>query len=281
MRRYIVIAILAVVLTVLPLAACNGPDLSDISVTELTYADTGFADGENWNGAQGLTTDGTYIYFASQNDKLDAGASIHVIDIQTFKEVNVFEKTGPRHGAELYYHAERDTVFACSGGNNVTPYVYELNKTNGEKINSWDFEGKGENGGALITFDKDGNLILFTSSSDGANIAFAVVRLGENGSYEIISEHKYSEMDLGVPQGLEYYNGKILYLADAGKTVSANPHYIYEISLKDNNAIGLDAAYQIKIKFETEGLAIAPDGKVYFGTAEEEIFVFDKAVSEW
>ena len=160
--------------------------------------------------------------------------------------------------------------------------LWEINKNNGKKINSWNFEGLGENGGALIAWVDGYNIILFTSSQDGARIAFNKISLGRRGLYINEGTWSYSSKDLGVPQGLDYRDGYLYYLADAGKTVSDNPHIIYKIKLENNPAytVSVLEEYHIDISDETEGLTIDPEGNIYFGTASEKIYKLDKPYNQ-
>lgn len=229
---------------------------------------TGYSD--YWSSAQGLADDGKYFYFVGHNDKTGENADIHKIDMETLIETTIFLRSAPLHGAEIDYNPYTDTLFICSGGNGITPYVYEVDKTNGILINQWNFEGVGENGGALLTVIDKNSIILFTSSKNGAKIAFTQITLGANGDYILGNTIKYSQTDLGVPQGLDRYGDCFYYLADAGITVSANPHLIYKINIS-NGTLDILETYSVRIPTETEGLTIAEDGTAYIGTARTEI----------
>ena len=78
---------------------------------------------------------------------------------------------------------------------------------------------------------------------------------------------------LGVPHGMDYKDGYLYYLVDSGKNVKASPHFIYKIKLDATsvNARIVDR-YLIKIKEETEGLAIDSENNVYFGTARRKLY---------
>ncbi len=241
------------------------------------YRDVAYKKPTDWQYAQGLCCDGIYYYFAGHHDKTKENADIHKIRVFDNLEVALFEKKGPMHSAELLWFRPHDTLLACSGGNNRKPFVWELNKENGTTLNQWDFEGMGENGGALIAWIKDEDIYLFTSSQDGGRIAFTHVTLKENGQFIDHDTWHYSETNLGVPQGLDYRDGFLYYLADAGKTVNDNPHSIYKIKLEEDQmkTVSILEEYRVDIPVETEGLSIAPDGSVYFGTAEEKIYKLD------
>lgn len=280
MKKYALI--LLSVLLLFCLFACNkGPDLTGIEQKTITVKKIIDKDG-NWECAQGLGFDGKYFYYAGHNDKIKEPADIHVIDKDTKKEVMNFSRKGALHSAEVALNRLRGTLTACSGGDGRRPYLYEMDIQTGELINQWDFNGMGENGGGLHCFTEDGTLVYFTSSGDGARIAFDVITLSYDGSgnYSIKGSYTFSRTDLGVPQGLDYYDGYLYYLADAGKTVDKNPHYIYKISLNESG-VELNCAYSFDFKEETEGLCIDTDGTVYMGAADECIYQFDSKVFEW
>jgi len=238
------------------------------------YQNVGYNKTTNWECAQGLCSDGVYYYFAGHNDRTNEGADIHKIRIFDNKEISVFAKKGPLHSAELLWYQPHDSILACSGGNTRKPFVWELNKKTGDVLNKWDFAGIGENGGALIAWIKDNNIILFTSSGDGAKIAFTKVFLQDGGKSVLGDTWYYSVTDLGVPQGMDYLDGFIYYLADAGKTINDNPHAIYKIKLEDDEkkTVNILEEYRVNIGKETEGLSIDPNGNVLFGSAEERIY---------
>ncbi len=280
MKKIFVIVLLLLMGAVL-MSCNNGPDLTGVEQKTVTVTKVFNKDG-NWECAQGLGLDGEYFYYAGHNDKIKEQADVHVIDRNTGKEVKVFSRKGALHSAEVAVNRLRNTLTTCSGGDGRKPYLYELDIQTGEKLNEWYFDGMGENGGGLHCFTEDGTLIFFTSSKDGARIAFDVITLNYDGSgtYTIHQSYSFSRTDLGVPQGLDYYNGCLYYLADAGKKVNKNPHYIYKITLADG-AVNLDCAYSFDFSEETEGLVIDTDGTLYIGAADECIYRFDKKVSEW
>jgi hypothetical protein len=59
--------------------------------------------------------------------------------------------------------------------------------------------------------------------------------------------------------------------------VNDNPHAIYKIKLEDDQpkTVSVLEEYRVNISVETEGFSIAPNGSVYFGTAEERIYQLD------
>ncbi len=279
--KKISVLVLATVLLLCLFACQTGPDLTGIEQKTVTVSKIHEKDG-SWECAQGLGFDGRYFYYAGHNDKTDETADIHVIDKDTGKEVKNFYRKGALHSAEVAVNALRGTLTACSGGDGRRPYLYEMDIQTGALLNNWDFNGMGENGGGLHCFTEDGTLIYFTSSKDGARIAFDVITLSYDGSnsYKIKSSYLFSRTDLGVPQGLDYYNGYLYYLADAGRSVDKNPHYIYKIALEEGE-VKILTAYSFDFHEETEGLCVAPDGTVYMGAANECIYRFDKKVQEW
>ena len=279
--KKIALVFLALSMTICLFACYKKPDLTGVEQKTITAKKIIEKDGK-WEYAQGLGYDGKYFYYAGHNDKTKQPADIHVIDKDTGKEVKKLDKKGALHSAEVAVNHLRGTLTTCSGGDGRKPYLYEMDIQTGELINNWDFDGMGENGGGLHCFTEDGTLIFFTSSEDGAKIAFDVITLAYDGSgsYEIKASYAFSRTDLGVPQGLDYYDGYLYYLADAGRSVDKNPHYIYKIALADNE-VKLVCAYLFDFTEETEGLCIAPDGTVYMGAADECIYRFEKKVQEW
>ena len=259
---------------------CSGALAEDIIYNP--YHDVGYVKPYNWQNAQGLCCDGVYYYFAGHHDRTNEDADIHKIRVFDNVEVAVFEKKGPMHSAELLWFKPYDTLLGCSGGNDRKPFVWELSKDDGEALNKWDFEGVGENGGALIAWIKEDDIYLFTSSKDGGRIAFTHVTLKEDGKYADHGTWYYSQTHLGVPQGLDYRDGFLYYLADAGKTINDNPHAIYKIKLEDDDdkTVTVLEEYRVDLPVETEGFSIAPDGSVYFGTAEEKIYKLESKYDE-
>ena len=280
MKKLILCLIL--IITAVGFCSCAKlPDLGDTPIIDVQIVDTGYKKVDFWNWAQGLACDGTYFYYAGHNDKQGKAADIHIIDAETFSEVKVLSQAGAMHSAELYYSVERESLFACSGGDGRKPYVYEIDPSNGAKKAEWYFDDLGEKSGGLITFDDQGRLILFTSSEDGAKIAFNVISLGENGNFTVLSSCYFSETDLGVPQGLEFYDGCVYLLCDPGKTVNYPPHYLYKLQFNDNgDSFKILAAFNIPSSVETEGICFAPDGNVYMGDADERIWKFSMSVAE-
>lgn len=252
------------------------------SVTYNSWRDVGYVKATNWECAQGLCTDGIYYYYAGHNDRTKENADIHKIRVFDNKEVAVFTKKGPMHSAELLWYIPHDSILGCSGGNGRKPFVWELDKNTGDALNKWDFEGMGENGGALIAWVANDDIIVFTSSQDGARIAFTKVTLQPEGKFIDHGTWSYSKTDLGVPQGMDYRDGFIYYLADSGKTVNDNPHAIYKIKLNNDTdkTIDIQAEYRVDLHVETEGLTIDCKGNVYFGTAQEKIYKLDAKYNE-
>jgi hypothetical protein len=238
------------------------------------YSDTGYLKPTPWEHAQGLTTDGTYFYFAGHHDKTNEGSSIHKIRMSDMTEVAVYEKTGPMHGAELSYASDRGTIFACTGGNGRAAAVWELDKDTGVCIRKWDFATVSYGGAALVAYCGNSEIILFTSVEDGAKYALDRIKLNDDGTYTILGTWTHSSgEDLGVPQGLEYHDGYVYLLDDAGASVSVDPHYIYKLKIDPASAEPqIVEKYAISINYETEGLCFTSDGSVYFGTAQEKIY---------
>ena len=281
MIKKLTVSALILLLSLCLFACYKKPDLTGVEQKTVTVKKLYEKDGD-WECAQGLGCDGAYFYYAGHHDKTNEQADIHVINAATGKEEKCFSRKGALHSAEVAVNRLRNTVTACSGGDGRRPYLFELDIATGEKLNEWYFDGMGENGGGLHCFTEDGTLIFFTSSKDGARIAFNTINLKYDGtgSYTVSDSYYFSRTDLGVPQGLDYYDGYVYYLSDAGRTVDKNPHYIYKIGLK-NGAVNLECAYSFDFTEETEGLFIDTDGTVYIGAADECIYRFDKKISEW
>ena len=250
-----------------------------------TYTNTGYAKPTNWNYAQGLTTDGEYLYFAGHFDSVGKGASIHKIRISDMTEVAVFEHAGPMHSAILDFEPETGTIFASTGGDGRAAEVWELRRDTGECLGKWDLRTLGFGGGAGVISIGNREILLYTSAEDGAKIAFTHLRLSENGAYTVLYEWTHTDTDLGVGQGLDSLsrNGDgsftVYYLADAGTKVSVDPHYIYQIRLTPNEPLKVEKRFHISITEETEGLAFLKrtDGRydVYFGSNAERIYRMD------
>ena len=250
-----------------------------------SYTNTGYAKPTDWNYAQGLTSDGEYFYFAGHFDSKGLGASIHKIRMSDMTEVAVFDHAGPMHSAILDYEPESDTVFASTGGNGRAAAVWELDKTTGDCLGQWNLQSLGYGGGAGVISLGNREILLYTSTEDGAKIAFSHLRLEAQGRYVRLSEWYYTEKDLGVGQGLDSLSRNtdgsftVYYLADAGSSVSVDPHYIYKIRLIPGEALEVEERYHISIKEETEGLtfSLRSDGKydVYFGSNAERIYKLD------
>lgn len=253
------------------------------------YTNTGYVKPTDWNYAQGLTTDGEYLYFAGHFDKIGKGASIHKIRMSDMQEVDVFNHVAPMHGADMDYHKERGTLFVSSGGNN-SAWVYEIDPDTGEVLNRWDMHTVGYGIGAAVTLLGGLDVLVTTGTNDGAKISFAHIRLEEGGNYTVTDVWHYDETDLGVPQGIEtlshHTDGTftLYYLADAGASVSADPHYLYAIELTPAEPVRIKARYHISIKEETEGISFytREDGKtdVYFGSNAERIYKLNAPLEE-
>lgn len=242
------------------------------------YTDTGYRKPTDWEYAQGMTTDGTYIYFAGHHDRTGEGSSIHKIRMSDMTEVAVFEKTGPMHGAELAYAPDRGTLFASTGGEGRAAEIWEMNVNDGSVIAKWDFSKTGFGAAAAVAYCGDGEIILFTSVGDGARFALDRIALLSGGAFEVLGSWVYSSgEDPGVPQGLEYRDGYVYLLADAGATVKVDPHYIYKIKIDPSRPRPeILEKYLISIGAETEGLFFSADGRVYFGTNEERIYLLNE-----
>jgi hypothetical protein len=124
--------------------------------------------------------------------------------------------------------------------------------------------------------------VLLTSAQDGAALAFARIRLAGAGTYALLGEWIYAgAADLGVPQGLEWRNGTVWYLTDAGATTRDDPHILYKLDLPmDGGEPAVLDEYHISMDAETQEMALMPDGTLYFATAEERIYRLDATVDD-
>lgn len=250
------------------------------------YTDVGYVKPYNWQRAQGLTCDGVYYYFAGHNDPTGELADIHKIRMADNEEVAFFDKKAPMHSPGLDWNEYNDTILSCCYGPKLTPCVWELDKNSGESINRWDCPEVGLKAGGLIAWVKKNDIILLTSTENGANLGFTKLTLLPDGKFKECGTWYYSETNLGVPQGMDYKDGCIWFLTDAGKTVNDNPHSIYVLKLNNNKkkTVSVLREYRVDLKVETEGLSFDTEGTLYFGTAEEKIYRIDhqyKKMKPW
>ncbi|MBO5271077.1 MAG: hypothetical protein J6B77_09840, partial [Clostridia bacterium] len=88
-------------------------------------------------------------------------------------EVDVFEHAGPLHSAILDYEPETDTIFASTGGDGRAAAVWELDPDDGTCLGKWDLRTLGYGGGAGVISLGNREILLYTSASNGAKIAFS------------------------------------------------------------------------------------------------------------
>ena len=251
-----------------------------------SFTDVGYKKPYDWQYAQGLTCDGEYYYFAGHHDRTGELADIHKIRMSDAVEVALFEKEAPMHSPGLDWNEYNDTVLSCCYGPTLTPCVWELDKNTGKAINQWDCPEVGLKAGGLIAWVKKNDIILLTSTENGANLGFTRLTLLPDGKFIERGTWYYSETNLGVPQGMDYKDGYIWFLADAGKTINDNPHAIYLLKLnKDKKkTVSLLKEYRVDLPVATEGLTFDTKGNLYYGTAEEKIYKIDlhyKKMKPW
>ncbi len=252
------------------------------------YKDVGYVKPYDWQCAQGLCCDGEYFYFAGHHDRTKELADVHKIRMSDGKEVAVFEKKAPMHSPGMDWNEYHDTVLSCCYGPTLTPCVWELDKNTGEAIGKWDCPEIGLKAGGLIAWEKKNQIILLTSTDDGANLGFTRMKLYPDGKFKEVGTWYYNETDLGVPQGMDFRKGYIYFLTDAGrdannrKNVNINPHVISVLKLNNDKkkTVSVVKTYQMDLNVETEGLTFDPEDNLYFGTAEEKIFKFDNKLKK-
>lgn len=246
------------------------------------YTDVGYVKAVNWEYAQGLCCDGEYYYFAGHHDSTQELSDIHKIRMSDNKEVATFVKKAPWHSPGIDWNEYNNTILACCYGPTLTPCVWELNKVTGEVTGKWDCPEVGLKAGGLIAWVEKNTIILLTSTDDGAKLGFTKMILEPEGKFTELGTWYYSETDLGVPQGMDYRDGYLYFLADAGKTVSDNPHVIYVLKLNNNKnkTVTVKRSYQMDLGVETEGLTLDTQGNLYFGTAEEKIYRFNQPLKK-
>jgi len=149
-----------------------------------SYTDVGYVKPYDWQRAQGLTCDGVYYYFAGHHDPTGELADIHKIRMADNVEVALFDKKAPMHSPGLDWNEYNDTILSCCYGPTLTPCVWELDKNNGESINRWDCPEVGLKAGGLIAWVKKNDIILLTSTDNGANLGFTKLTLLPDGKFK-------------------------------------------------------------------------------------------------
>lgn len=248
------------------------------------YTDVGYEKPTPWECAQGLCCDGEYFYFAAHHDRTGELSDIHKIRMSDNVEVACFEKQAPRHSPGIDWNEYNDTILACCYGKKLTPCVWELDKNTGKAIGKWDCPEVGHKAGGLIAWEKKNDIILLTSIDDSPHIAFTRMTLLPDGKFKENGTWYYEGPNLGVPQGMDFKNGRVWFLADAGKTVLENPHIIYVLKLNRNKTVSVEKQYRVDFHTETEGLTFDKKGHLYFGSAEEKIYRIDakyKKMKPW
>lgn len=250
------------------------------------YQDVGYNKAPNWECAQGLCCDGVYFYFAGHHDKTGEFADIHKIRMFDNKEVATFVHKSPMHTPGMDWFESHDSLLTCSYGKKIKPYVWEVDKNTGECLGKWDCPEIGFGVGGLIAWEKDNDIILFTSIDDSANIAFTRMTLLPDGKFIDHGTWYYTKNNdrpnLGVPQGMDYKDGYVWFLADNPKNVNLNPHSIYLLKLEDNaeKSVTVCKEYRVDFSRETEGLTFDLSENLYFGSADERIYKLNAKGSE-
>ncbi len=213
---------------------------------------------------QGMANDGKHLYFASHNDPKPA--DILKISIATKLRLQTFLAIGPFHSAGGDYWGKNRTLVFSTGGNTTASVLREITLT-GIPIREWNLSKVGYGKGALIAWKKADRWLLLTSSNSRFRIT--EVELGRNGSFRVIDEWA-APVSLGVPQGMDYFDGHIYYYTDGGiNSRSRSPGLITKLRLDPRfNEVQYVDQYAILIdNHEAEGLTILDDGTVYAGAA--------------
>jgi len=203
-------------------------------------------------GNQGLAADGTYFYWGKDNG---AGVDGTIYKFE-YDGTDVTSFSGPPHAAGGDIHEDNDTLLFCSGGSE--PYeVWEITKT-GTKQQEWDLSSVDYGEGGEIAY-KEGNTIYVFTSETTSPYAFKVreVTLHSDGTYTL--GNVWSHSGVGIPQGMDYVDGRLFLLADNGSQVS-----IFELLLRDDGTIDT-VEYKTNISEEGEGFAWDGD-RFFFGT---------------
>lgn len=216
-------------------------------------------------GDQDITSDGSYFYWGHNNGN-GVNGSIYKLNPNDGSVVATF--TGPTHCASIDYRANRDTLLACSGNNGDPPIVWEINKTSGSKLRTWDFSGVdyGE-GGYVVWNDSDasGNGIYLYTNAPGSVDDFKIRRftINDDGTY-VDGGLVLTAANLGISQGMCCRDGKVYYLTDSLQDNTTNIRQVTRYSPAADGMLERDRTWGFIVSGESEGLTFH-NGQLYFG----------------
>lgn len=182
----------------------------------------------------------------------DRGKGNGIIEIRN-KEGKVLRRSDLLrigHSSELVVNKNNGKLYVSNGGGNTGTKIYEIDlKDNINVEREYDFSELGNSG--LVTIDQEkNNFIIHTAKDDKGSHKFTICGLNKE---EIKS---FNIDNIGVPQGIQYLNGKIYFYTNDKVTVIDVEK---EIILQE---------YNIEEKGESEGLAIEREEngiKLYYG----------------
>jgi len=207
-------------------------------------------------GGQGLASDGDYFYFGHNNGK-GVDGTIYKIDYTGAKKTSF---RGPPHCAGGDWRENNNTILFSSGGKEPVE-IWEIDKSNGAKIRSWDFTDLDYGEGALVTWKKGNTIYLFTSDYNTSNFTIREVAINDDGTYKL--GEVWSHTSLGVPQGLDYKDGYLYYLTNKK---------LYQLKLNVDGGITIENQWNAP-PGETEGLTW--DGQNWYaGDVKRNIWKF-------
>lgn len=213
---------------------------------------------------QGMANDGKHLFFASHNDPKPA--DILKISIAGREHLQTYSGIGPLHSAGGDYWGKNRTLVFSTGGNTNAAGLREITLA-GKPVRDWKLSKVGYGKGALCAWKSADRWLLLTSSNSKFKIT--EVALGRNGSYRVIDEWT-APVSLGVPQGMDYFDGHVYYYTDGGTSSRhRSPGLITKLRLDPRrHDVQYVDQYAILIdNHEAEGLTISTDGAVYAGAA--------------
>jgi hypothetical protein len=149
-----------------------------------------------------------------------------------------------RHTAEIAFRSSDGRIYAASGGGTEPTYVYKI-ASNGKAVEQvYDLKNFGNS--ALLAFDNDNDLLLLSSTQSGGDLGPVTFRFIDLKTAENKVVSQFTLPSLGVPQGLEYFDGRIYYYTNN------------KITVLDQSGTVLDE-WQLQAAGESEGLTIVQD----------------------